>query len=170
MNPCTKVTVELLMLKNLKNQTDGDGDDDGKFDDIGDDNDNGDDDCDGDDNDGSRVDGVTVNGDVSNITLDRWNIMMFLKQTVLQAVEEKTFVFCTETSEQNGRTVLYKTTVLWTLDVIKFKGTSTQFRGIHVGGALSQTSWQCTGNLHVLRDRSHITSSLFWPFGHPLPL
>ena len=71
MNPCTKVTVELLMLKNLKNQTDGDGDDDGKFDDIGDDNDNGDDDCDGDDNDGSRVDGVTVNGDVSNITLDR---------------------------------------------------------------------------------------------------
>ena len=52
-------------------KSDGDGDDDGKFDDIGDDNDNGDDDCDGDDNDGSRVDGVTVNGDVSNITLDR---------------------------------------------------------------------------------------------------
>ena len=38
--------------------------------------------------------------------------MMFLRQTVLQAVEEKTFVFCTETSEQNGRTVLYKATVL----------------------------------------------------------
>ena len=32
--------------------------------------------------------------------------MMFLKQTVLQAVEEKTFAFCTTTSDQNGRTVL----------------------------------------------------------------
>ena len=58
-------------VEQIENQTDGDGDDDGKFDDIGDDNDNGDDDCDGDDNDGSRVDGVTVNRDVSNITLDR---------------------------------------------------------------------------------------------------
>ena len=85
MNSNTKVTHKLLMSEKLKNETEGDddeddggfnnnGDDDDKDDDGGDveidyDDDNGDNDDDGDsgDDDSNRIDGVTVNGDVSNI-------------------------------------------------------------------------------------------------------
>ena len=64
-------------FEETENETEGDNDD-GEVDDNGEDDDNGDDDCDaefvdddngkdGGDNDGNHVDGVTVNGDVSNI-------------------------------------------------------------------------------------------------------
>ena len=51
---------------------------------------------------GNIVDGVTANGDVSNIKHligeTRW---CFLKHKTLQVGEEITFTFCTTTSEQN---------------------------------------------------------------------
>ena len=60
---------------------------------------------------------LTANRDVNNvkhlICETQW---CFLKQKTLQIGEEITFTFCTTTSEQNDCTVLYETTVLWTLD------------------------------------------------------
>ena len=58
-----------------------------------------------------------------------------------------------EYQEQNICTVLYYTTVLCTLDLITFKGISTQFTQIHVDGAILQTSQHCTHSLHVLTTR-----------------
>ena len=51
----------------------------------------------------------------------RW---CFLKHKTLQVGDEITFTFCTTTSEQSDCTVLYETTVLWTLDLITFNGIS----------------------------------------------
>ena len=99
---------------------------------------------------GNIVDGVTANGDVSNIKhligKAQW---CFLKPKTLQLSEEITFACCTTTSEQNDCTVLYETSVLWTLDLKTFNRISTQFTEIHVGRTILQT-WQCTCNLHTL--------------------
>ena len=74
---------------------------------------------------------VTANGDVSNIKpLIGETQWCFLRHKTLQVGEEITFTFCTTTSEQNDCTVLYETTVLWTLDLIIFNGISTQFTEI----------------------------------------
>ena len=64
---------------------------------------------------------VTANGDVSNINpLIGETQWCFLRHKTLQVGEEITFTFCTTTSEQNDCTVLYETTVLWTLVLIAF--------------------------------------------------
>ena len=76
--------------------------------------------------------------------------MMFTKHKTLQVGEEITLTFCTTTSEQNDLTVSYETTVLWILDLITFNRILTQFNKIQVGGAMLQTSWQCTCSLHTL--------------------
>ena len=57
----------------------------------------------------------------------RW---CFLKHKTLHIGDKIAFTFCTTTSEQNDCTVLYETTVLWTLDLIIFNGISTQFTEI----------------------------------------
>ena len=48
----------------------------------------------------------------------------FLKHKTLIVGKEITFTFCATTPEQNNCTVLYETTVLWTLDLITFNGIS----------------------------------------------
>ena len=73
-----------------------------------------------------------------------------MKHITLQVDEEIAFTFCIATSEQNDCAVLYETTVLSTLDLITFNGTSTQFTEIHVDRAILQTSWQCRRSLHTL--------------------
>ena len=75
---------------------------------------------------------------------------MFSKHKTLQVGEEITLTLCTTTSEQDDCTVLYKTTVLWTLDLTTFNGIATQFTEIQVGGAMLQTSWQCTCSFYTL--------------------
>ena len=75
---------------------------------------------------------------------------MFSKHKTLQVGEEITLTFCTTTSGQKNCTVLYETTVLWTLGLITFNGISTQFTEIQVGGAMLQTSWQCTCSFYTL--------------------
>ena len=125
-----------------------DDDDDGGFNDNGDDDDDDDDDDDGGnsgDDDGNFFDGVTANGDVSNIKHfigETW--WCFLKHGTLQVGEEITFALCTTKSEQSDCTALWETRGLCTLGLITFNGISTQFTEIHVGGAIVQTSWQCT--------------------------
>ena len=42
------------------------------------------------------------------------------------------------------------------LDLITFNGVSTQFTEIQVGGAMLQTSWQCTRSLHALTVRRNV--------------
>ena len=107
---------------NVFNDNGDDGDGDDNYDDgdveIEDDDDDGGDNT---DDEGNFVDGVTKNGDVSNIKhLLRETRWCFLKHKTLQVGEEITFTFCTTTSEQNDCTVLYETTVLWTLVLIAF--------------------------------------------------
>ena len=105
---------------------DDDDDDDGDAEIEDDDDDDGGDSIDDEGNEGNFVDGVTAYGDVSNIKHfigeTRW---CFLKHKNLQAGEEITCTFCKTTSEQKDCTVLYETTVLWTLDLIRFNGIST---------------------------------------------
>ena len=91
---------------------DDDNDDDDGDVDIEDDDDNDDDGGDSIDDEGNFVNGITANGDVSNIKhLIGETRLCFLKHKTLQVGEEITFTFCT-TSEQNDCTVLYETTVL----------------------------------------------------------
>ena len=96
------------------NNDDNDDDDgDAETEDDDDNDDNYDDGGDSIDDEGNFVDGVTANGDVSNIKhLIGEMRSCFLKHKTLQVGEEITFTFCTTTSEQNDCTVLYETTVL----------------------------------------------------------
>ena len=49
--------------------------------------------------------------------------------------------------------------VLFTLDLIPFNGISIQFNEIYVGGAILQTSQQCTRSLHTLIARRNKVDS-----------
>ena len=131
--------TEASAVAEIENETEGDDDDDDddRFNDNDDDDDNSDDggdveingvgDSDG--NDVNRIDGVTANGNVSNIQhlfgKTKWCI---LKQTTLETGEEITFTFWTTTK------------VSCILDLIDCKGISTQFTEIHVDKAILQTS------------------------------
>ena len=150
-------------FEEMENETEDDDDDGGGFNHNGDDdNDDGDveieddDNDDGSDDEGNFVDGVTANGDVSNIKHliceTRW---CFLKHKTLQVGEEITFTFCTAPSERNDCTVLYEARVLWTLYLITFTRISTQLTEIHVGGATLQT-WQGTRSLRTLTVRRKV--------------
>ena len=150
-------------FEGMEKETEDDDDDDGGFNhNADDDNDDDgdveieDDDDDGSDDEGNFVDGVTANGDVSNIKHliceTRW---YFLKHKTLQVGEEITFTFCTATSERNNCTVLYEARVLWTLYLITFSRISTQLTEIHVGGATLQT-WQGTRSLRTLTVRRKV--------------
>ena len=83
------------------NDDDDDDDAENKDDDDNDDNDDDGSDCI--DDEGNFVDGVTANGDVSNIKHligeTRW---YFLKHKTLQVGEEIAFTFCTTTSKQKN--------------------------------------------------------------------
>ena len=151
-------------FEEMENETEDDDDDDGGFNHNGDDDNDDDGDVetedddhdDGSDDEGNFVDGVTANGDVSNIKHliceTRW---YFLKHKTLQVGEEITFTFCTATSERNDCTVLYEARVLWTLYLITFSRISTQLTEIHVGGATLQT-WQGTRSLRTLTVRRKV--------------
>ena len=67
------------------------------------DNDNNDDDGDSGDDEDNFVDGVTVNGDVSNIKHLTGETQYFLKHKTIQVGEEIIFTFCIATSEQNAK-------------------------------------------------------------------
>ena len=112
-------------VEETETETEGDDDDGDEFNDNGDDGDNDDygeveiDDNDNGDNDDSSggvdcncVDGVTANGDVSNMK-DLVGETCFLKHTILQAGKEITFTFSTTTSEQNDGTVSYETSFVY---------------------------------------------------------
>ena len=151
-------------FEEMENETEDDDDDDGGFNHNGDDDNDDDGDVetedddhdDGSDDEGNFVDGVTANGDVSNIKHliceTRW---YFLKHKTLQVGEEITFTFCTATSERNDCTVLYEARVLWTLYLITFSRISIQLTEIHVGGATLQT-WQGTRSLRTLTVRRKV--------------
>ena len=49
--------------------------------------------------------------------------------------------------------------VLFTLDLITFNRISIQFNEIYVGGAILQTSQQCTRSLHTLIARRNKVDS-----------
>ena len=96
-------------VKKMLNKTEDNDNDDAGFNDNGDD----DNDDDGGDDEGNFVDGVTANGDASNIKHliggTRW---CFLKHKTSQVSEEITFIVCTTTLEENNCIALYKTTAL----------------------------------------------------------
>ena len=73
-----------------------------------------------------------------------------LKHKTLQIGEEVTLH---SVQQHQNRPIAQFYTKQQFYDLITFNGISTQFSKIHKGGAILQTSWQCTHSLHTLTVR-----------------